>query len=89
MLRSDERAKKEESVYQEVAKLQNLAEDLKAEKLATERENTKLMAKIRQLETQIDVLTQERDRLIEISSNLKVQVAQSEKRQLMLSSNAS
>lgn len=51
MLRSDERAKKEESVYQEVAKLQNLAEDLKAEKLATERENTKLMAKIRQLET--------------------------------------
>lgn len=51
MLRSDDRSRKEEAVYQEMAKLQNLVDDLKAEKLALERENTKIFAKLRQVDT--------------------------------------
>ena len=85
MLRSDDRAKKEEAVYQEISKLQNQLEDVKAEKLALERENVRVLARLRQLETQLSQITQERDRLIEISSDLKVQVAQSEKRSLLQS----
>ena len=57
MLRSDDRAKKEEHVYQEMAKLQNQCEDLKAEKLALERENVRVMSRLRQLETQISAIT--------------------------------
>ena len=72
MLRSDDRAKKEEAVYQEISKLQNQLEDVKAEKLALERENVRVLARLRQLETQLSQITQERDRLIEISSDLKV-----------------
>jgi len=83
MLRSDERAKKEEAVFAEMAKLESKLEDLKAEKMAFERENAKLQARVRQLETQIETTKQERDRLLEISSDLKVQVTQSEKRKYM------
>ena len=41
MLRSDERGKKEEANYQEMAKLENTIEDMKSEKHALERENAK------------------------------------------------
>jgi len=47
MLRSDDRSKKEEAVYQEVAKLQNHVEDLKAENMALDRDNARLMARLR------------------------------------------
>ena len=47
MLRSDDRAKKEEAVYQEISKLQNQLEDVKAEKLALERENVRVLARLR------------------------------------------
>ena len=50
MLRSDDRAKKEEAVYQEMAKVENSLEDMRSEKMSVERENAKLQAKIRQLE---------------------------------------
>ena len=38
MLRSEDRVKKEEQAYQEVARLENTVEDLKAELLGKERE---------------------------------------------------
>ena len=47
LLRSDERGKKEEMTFQEIARLENQVEDLKSEKASSERENTKLLAKIR------------------------------------------
>ena len=50
LLRSDERGKKEQTAYQEIAKLENLIEDLKSEKMSSERENSKMLAKIRQMD---------------------------------------
>ena len=50
LLRSDERGKKEEMTFQEIARLENQVEDLKSEKASSERENTKLLAKIRQMD---------------------------------------
>lgn len=47
-------------------------EDLKAEKMELERDNSKLLSKIRQLDAQLITVKQERDRLLEISSDLKV-----------------
>ena len=90
MLRtSDDRNKKEEATYQEIAKLENEVEDLKSERASSERENTKMQAKIRQMETQILSIKQERDRLLAISSDLKIQLNQSEKKKFMpLSSKA-
>lgn len=85
LLRSDERAKKEEAVYQEIAKVENSLEDMRCEKLAVQRENAKLLARIRQMEAQILTIKQERDRLLELSSELKVQVTQTEKKKLLLS----
>ena len=43
-------AKKEQTAYQEIAKLENLIEDLKSEKMSSERENSKMLAKIRQMD---------------------------------------
>ena len=51
MLRTDDRGKKEEATYQEIAKLENQVEDLKSDRASSERENTKLQAKIRQMES--------------------------------------
>ena len=85
MLRSDERAKRQEAPYQEISKLENRMEDLKAEKMELERDNSKLLSKIRQLDAQLITVKQERDRLLEISSDLKVQVTQSEKRKFIMS----
>ena len=53
LLRSDERAKKEEAVYQEMAKIENSLEDMRSEKMSVERENAKLLARIRQMQAQI------------------------------------
>jgi len=47
MLRSDERSRKEEAVYQDMARLQNLLDDVKGEKLSMERDNVRLMARLR------------------------------------------
>ena len=89
MLRTDDRGKKEEATYQEIAKLENQVEDLKSDRASSERENTKLQAKIRQMEAQILSIKQERDRLLNISSELKIQLNQSEKKKFMpLSSKA-
>ena len=51
MLRTDDRGKKEEATYQEIAKLENQVEDLKSDRASSERENSKLQAKIRQMES--------------------------------------
>ena len=77
---SDGNANKDFAQFQEVAKLENSIEDLKSEKANSERENTKLLAKIRIMDGQITSLKKERERLLEISSDLKVQVSLSEKR---------
>lgn len=69
---SDGRAKKEQVTFQEIAKLENQVEDLKSEKASSERDNTKLLSKIRQMDGQITSLKQERERLLEVSSDLKV-----------------
>ena len=82
MLRSSERVKKEEQAYQEVARLENTVEDLKAELSGKEREIAQLMSKNRALDNQINSLRHERDRLLEVSSDLKVQLSQSEKKKL-------
>ena len=39
--------------FQEIAKLENQVDDLKSEKAGSERENAKLLAKIRQMDAQI------------------------------------
>lgn len=83
LLRSDERGKKEEVTFHEIAKLENQVEDLKSEKAHSERENAKLLAKIRQMDAQLVSIKQERDRLLELSSDLKIQIAQSEKSKFM------
>ena len=89
MLRTGDQGKKEEATYQEIAKLENQVEDLKSDRASSERENTKLQAKIRQMESQILSIKQERDRLLTISSDLKIQLNQSEKKKFMpLSSKA-
>ena len=64
MLRSEDRVKKEEQAYQEVARLENTVEDLKAELSAREREIAQLMSKNRQLDNQINSLRHERERLL-------------------------
>ena len=82
MLRSSDRVKKEEQAYQEVARLENTVEDQKAELSSREREIAQLMSKNRQLGNQVSSLRHERDRLLEVSSDLKVQLSQSEKKKL-------
>ena len=82
MLRSSERIKKEEQQYQEISKLENLVEDLKAELSSKERELSAVLSKNRGFENQVNTLRHERDRLLEVSSDLKVQLSQTEKRKL-------
>ena len=82
MLRSSERIKKEEQMYQEISKLENLVEDLRAELASKERDLSSFMSKNRGLENQISALKHERDRLLEVSSDLKVQLSHVEKRKL-------
>ena len=82
MLRSSERIKKEEQQYQEISKLENLVEDLKAELSSKERELSAVLSKNRGLENQVNTLRHERDTLLEVSSDLKVQLSQTEKRKL-------
>lgn len=50
-------------------------EDLKSDKASSERENSKLLAKIRQMDAQLVSIKQERDRLLDVSSDLKIQLA--------------
>ena len=69
--------------FQEIAKLENQVEDLKSDKASSERENSKLLAKIRQMDAQLVSIKQERDRLLDVSSDLKIQLAQSDKQKFM------
>ena len=53
MLRSGGHGKKEEATFQEIAKLENQVEDLKSEKMSSERDNSKLLSKIHHQESQL------------------------------------
>ena len=54
--------------------------------MASDRENAKMLARLKQMDVQIFSIKQERDRLLEISSDLKIQLSRSEKKKHMLSS---
>jgi len=54
--------------------------------MAADRDNSKMLARLKQMDVQIFSIKQERDRLLEISSDLKIQLNQSEKKKYMLSS---
>jgi hypothetical protein len=72
LLNSDELIKKEKKAYEEMAKLKNEAEELKVELLRKETDMSALLTRNRALETQLVQLRHERDRLIEVSSDLKI-----------------
>ena len=84
LVRSDESLKKERKAYEEMAKLKNEAEELKVELLRKETDISALLTRNRALETQLQQLRQERDRLLEVSSDLKIQLHQTESKQLRL-----
>jgi hypothetical protein len=83
LYKSDEALKKEQKAYQEMAQLKSDAEELKMEVLKKESDISALLTRNRALEAQLITLRQERDRLIDVSSELKIKLHQNESRNIM------
>jgi len=69
-------------LYQEIASREDEIEDIRSQLLKKEAECAQLVSRNRSLESQVRGLKSERDRLLEVSQDLKVQINQSEKKQM-------
>lgn len=83
LYKSDEQLKKEQKTYHEIAMLKNEAEELKMDVMKKETDISALITRNRSLEAQLVQLRQERDRLLDVSSDLKIKLHHYESRNLM------